>query len=135
MDEQVVLMEKSYELASKYMGGQNGQQTAQASPVRKAEEHTAMPVKQVTRQVVSSLAQPMSNAEFAAMYAQERNMGFHTAVGSRTVSDKNTISACIWGTERDGRAGCPAAASGADGGCGENHPTQCRPCRSGKDSG
>ena len=63
MDEQVVLMEKSYELASKYMGGQNGQQTAQASPVRKAEEHTAMPVKQVTRQVVSSLAQPMSNAE------------------------------------------------------------------------
>lgn len=35
MDEQVVLMEKSYELASKYMGGQNGQQTAQASPVRK----------------------------------------------------------------------------------------------------
>ena len=99
MDEQVVLMEKSYELASKYMGGQNGQQTAQASPVRKAEEHTAMPVKQVTRQVVSSLAQPMSNAEFAAMYSQERNMGFHTAVGSRTVSDKNTISACVYGAQ------------------------------------
>ena len=106
MDEQVVLMEKSYELASKYMGGQNGQQTAQASPVRKAEEHTAMPVKQVTRQVVSSLAQPMSNAEFAAMYAQERNMGFHTAVGSRTVSDKNTISACVYGAQSvtDGQA-------------------------------
>jgi len=106
MDEQVVLMEKSYELASKYMGGQNGQQTAQASPVRKAEEHTAMPVKQVTRQVVSSLAQPMSNAEFAAMYSQERNMGFHTAVGSRTVSDKNTISACVYGAQSvtDGQA-------------------------------
>ena len=99
MDEQVALMEKSYELAAKYMGGQNGQQTAQASPVRKAEEHTAMPVKQVTRQVVSSIAQPMSNAEFAAMYAQERNMGFHTAVGSRTVSDKNTISACVYGAQ------------------------------------
>ena len=89
-----------------YMGGQNGQQTAQASPARKAEKHTAMPVKQVTRQVVSSLAQPMSNAEFAAMYAQERNMGFHTAVGSRTVSDKNTISACVYGAQSvtDGQA-------------------------------
>lgn len=106
VDEQVVLMEKSYELASKYLGGQNGQQAAKASPVRKAEEHTAMPVKQVTRQVVSSLAQPMGNAEFAAMYAQERNMGFHTAVGSRTVSDKNTISACVYGAQSvtDGQA-------------------------------
>ena len=35
MDEQVALMEKSYELAAKYMGGQNGTQTAKPLPFRK----------------------------------------------------------------------------------------------------
>lgn len=35
MDEQVALMEKSYELAAKYMGGQNGTQTAKPPPFRK----------------------------------------------------------------------------------------------------
>ena len=42
MDEQVALMEKSYELAAKYMGGQNGTQaaagqTAERPPCRKPE--------------------------------------------------------------------------------------------------
>ncbi|KDS24630.1 conjugative transposon TraM domain protein [Bacteroides ovatus str. 3725 D1 iv] len=38
MDEQVALMEKSYELAAKYMGGQNGgkpEQTAEPTTVQK----------------------------------------------------------------------------------------------------
>ena len=111
MDEQVALMEKSYELAAKYMGNQNGTraaagQTAEPSPVQKAGKNTAKPVRQVTHQVVSSLGQPMSNAEFVASFSQERNRSFNTAVGVTTVSDRNTISACVYGAQSvtDGQA-------------------------------
>lgn len=82
--------------------GQNGSgQTATAHPdegqiptVRNGKA-VAMPVGTVTRQVVSSLAQPMSDAKFVAGYTQERNYGFHTAVGTAQTAGKNTISACI----------------------------------------
>ena len=103
MDEQVALMEKSYELAAKYMGGQNGTQaagqTTEPSPVQKAGKNTAKPVRQVTHQVVSSLGQPVSNAEFVASFSQERNRSFNTAVGITTVSDRNTIPACVYGAQ------------------------------------
>ena len=113
MDEQVALMEKSYELAAKYMGGQNGGQPVPATqpetepyPVQKAGKNTAQPVRQVERQVVSALGQPMSNGEFVAAYSQERNYGFNTAVGRTTVSDRNTIPACVYGAQSvtDGQA-------------------------------
>ena len=111
MDEQVALMEKSYELAAKYMGNQNGTraaagQTAEPSPVQKAGKNTAKPVRQVTHQVVSSLGQPVSNAEFVASFSQERNRSFNTAVGITTVSDRNTIPACVYGAQSvtDGQA-------------------------------
>ena len=114
MDEQIALLEKSYELAAKYMpGGQNGNgQTVTAHPnegqnptVRNGKA-VAMPVGTVTRQVVSSLAQPMSDAEFVAGYAQERNCGFHTAVGTGGTESRNTISACVHSdqTVTDGQA-------------------------------
>ena len=104
MDE-VALMEKSYELAAKYMGGQNNS-TVEARSVRKAGKNKAVPVKQVTHQVVSALGQPMSNAEFVAAHTTERNYGFNTAVGGTAVSEKNTLSACINGAQSvtDGQA-------------------------------
>jgi len=104
MDE-VALMEKSYELAAKYMGGQNNS-TVEARSVRKAGKNKAVPVKQVTHQVVSALGQPVSNAEFVATHATERNYGFNTAVGGTAVSEKNTLSACINGAQSvtDGQA-------------------------------
>ncbi|WP_298074107.1 conjugative transposon protein TraM [uncultured Bacteroides sp.] len=111
MDDQVALMEKSYELAAKYMGGQNGTQppvgqAAEPYPVQKAGKNTAAPVRQVAHHVVSSLSQPMSNAEFVASFSQNRNRSFNTAVGITTVSDKNTISACVYGAQSvtDGQA-------------------------------
>ena len=103
MDEQIALLEKSYELAAKYMpGGQNGNgQTVTVNPnegqtptVRNGKA-VAMPVGTVARQVVSSLAQPMSDAEFIAGYAGERNFGFNTAVGTGGTESRNTISACV----------------------------------------
>ena len=104
MDDQVALMEKSYELAAKYMGGQNGGkpeavQTAEPSPVQKGKKNNVAPVRQVAHQVVSSLSQPMSNAEFVASFSQERNRSFNTAIGGTAVSDKNTISACVYGAQ------------------------------------
>ena len=111
VDEQVALMEKSYELAAKYMGGQNGSQPTagqqtEPSPVQKTGKNRATPVRQVERQVVSSLGQPMSNAEFVAAFSQERNRCFNTAVGGTIVSDKNTLSACVYGAQgvTDGQA-------------------------------
>jgi conjugative transposon TraM protein len=102
MDDQVALMEKSYELAAKYMGGQNGRKPEQAAEpitMQKGKKNKATSVRQVPRQVVSSLAQPMSNAEFVATFSQERNRGFNTAVGTAEVSDRNTIPACVHGAQ------------------------------------
>ncbi len=104
VDDQVALMEKSYELAAKYMGGQNGRQPSSGTGGRAAhcaegEKNTATPVRQVTRQVVSSLAQPMCNAEFVAAFSQESNRGFNTTVGTAEVSDRNTIPACVHGAQ------------------------------------
>ena len=86
------------------MGGPNGTQppvgqAAEPYPVQKAGKNTAAPVRQVTHQVVSSLSQPMSNAEFVASFSQERNRSFNKAVGVTTVSDRNTISACVYGAK------------------------------------
>lgn len=101
MDEQVALMEKSYELAAKYMNGQNGQssqpgQIAQVTPsVPVQGSGNATPVKSVSDRTVSGLQQPMSNAEFIAEYSKPRNYGFNTAVGSGYSMGKNTIRACV----------------------------------------
>lgn len=103
MDEQVALMEKSYELAAKYMNGQNGQsvppqpgQIAQVAPSAPVQgKGNATPVKSVSDKTVSGLQQPMSNSEFIAEYGKPRNYGFNTAVGSSYSMGKNTIRACV----------------------------------------
>ena len=114
MDEQIALLEKSYELAAKYMpGGQSGNGQAEAAdadgekaPSVRDGKTVAMPVGAVTRRVVSSLVQPVDDEEFVAGYAQERNYGFHTAVGTAQKASRNTISACVHSdqTITDGQA-------------------------------
>ena len=96
MDEQVALMEKSYELAAKYMNGGQPGQVAQVTPtIAIQEKGNATPVKSVSDRTVSGLQQPMSNSEFIAEYSKPRNYGFNTAVGSGYSMGKNTIRACI----------------------------------------
>ena len=137
LNDQVALLEKSYELAAKYMpAGQNG--TRQPSPASddkggKAQvrngKAVAIPVQQVTTRVVSALAQPMSDAEFAEAHGRERNYGFHTAIGSASTAEKNTIAACVH-ADQTITAGRPPAAAGADGGGRNAHTPQhgCRGC-------
>lgn len=96
MDEQVALMEKSYELAAKYMNGGQPGQVAQVTPTAAIQEKgSATPVKAISDRTVSGLQQPMSNSEFIAEYSKPRNYGFNTAVGSSYSMGKNTIRACI----------------------------------------
>lgn len=102
-DEQLALLEKSYQLAAKYMPQNQGQPgtTPIVSPETKQPEAyrngkaQMNPIKEVREQVVSGLAQPMSDSVFIVEYSQERNMGFHTAVGTTGQAQKNTIRACI----------------------------------------
>ena len=107
IDEQVALMEKSYELAAKYMG-QNGQagQSGAIVQVPVTGQNTgqgtgkpAVAVQAARQQTVSGLQQPMSDAEFMRAYSQPRNYGFNTAVGSGYAMGKNTIRACIHGDQ------------------------------------
>lgn len=96
MDEQVALMEKSYELAAKYMNGGQPEQITQVTPSAPVQGRgNATPVKAVSDRTVSGLHQPMSNAEFIAEYSKPRNYGFNTAVGSSYSMGKNTIRACV----------------------------------------
>lgn len=113
-DDQLALMEKSYQLAAKYMPGGQGQQVSQSQQTeqditleagnskgntsynnsRKDKAQVSV-IKQVHEQTVSALAQHIPNAEFIAGFNQSRNMGFNTMDAAIGVNEKNTISAVI----------------------------------------
>lgn len=96
--EQFAMMEKSYQMAARYMPQQAGQavesNTTTAAPSTK-EKVNVQAVKQVRHNVVSLLSVPMSNDEFVESFSQPRNMGFFTAAGNEGVKDKNSIRACV----------------------------------------
>ena len=94
-DDQMELLEKSYELAAKYMNGGQGQ-VAQV-PVTGGIDRKpdAVAVQAVRETTVSGLQQPMSDADFIRAYSQPRNYGFNTAVGTGYAMGKNTVAACI----------------------------------------
>ena len=101
-DDQMALLEKSYELAAKYMndGGQYGQR-GQIAQIPTAGQNgggigtPAIPVQAIRETTVSGLQQPMSDADFIRAYSQPRNYGFNTAVGTGCAMGKNTVAACI----------------------------------------
>lgn len=97
VDEQLELMEKSYQMAAKYMPG--GAQQQQAVTATSGDKVQVTSVRNVQKSVVSALQQEKGNEEFMADYSVERNMAFNTAVGIVSALDKNTISACIYGNQ------------------------------------
>lgn len=94
-DDQMALLEKSYELAAKYMNGGQGQ-VAQV-PVTGGIDRKpdAVAVQAIRETTVSGLRQPMSDADFIRAYSQPRNYGFNTAVGTGYAMGRNTVAACI----------------------------------------
>ena len=109
VNDQMALLEKSYQLAAKYMPSGGGQQSSNMALVSDGETASerkvvssgrngkaiAFPVRQVSGQVVSALAQPMSDSTFRSEYVKERNYLFQTAIGTVSQTDRNTISACV----------------------------------------
>lgn len=102
--DQVALLEKSYELAAKYMPG--GTATTSESVAEEVETTTrsgkakAQPVGHVTTPVVSALAQPVSDSVMIARMAQSVGGGFNTAVGEAPQQTaRNTIKACVHGDQ------------------------------------
>lgn len=107
IDDQMALLEKSYELAAKYMpdNGKEEKNDTRAYAEKKRNgslvngKAMVEPVSQVEHDIVTALPQPMSHVEFVAACSGERNFGFHTAVGTASVVEKNTISACVHGNQ------------------------------------
>ena len=124
MDEQLALMEKSYQLAAKYMPqsqtadnvqypnetgmteSQSGGLSAQEMKnkiVRSSkngnEKAKVSPVRQVRDRLVSALKQNYSDDDLMVMYDQPRNFGFNTIRNEDSKIDRNTIKACIHGDQ------------------------------------
>lgn len=111
IDEQLALMEKSYEMAAKYMpqsqnqGNPFQEQTSEneslSKRIVKASTNSnngktqISPIKQVREQTVSALTQNISNEELFVQYDQVRNLGFNTMDAKVGVTEKNTISAIV----------------------------------------
>ena len=112
VDDQLALMEKSYQLAAKYMPtAQNGDGQVQyagtgeqsSSGSQQGKKRKVSPVQQVTKTVVSALGGQCMDDEDADGFTFQ---SFNTAVGSgSSVTRKNTISASVYGyqTVTDGQ--------------------------------
>jgi len=101
--DQIELMEKSYQMATKYipqgqnqgqaMGGQNYQSTGSSllSPKKKRQISS---INQQIEQTVSSLPQAVDSAEMSNSQ-KPSNKGFNTAIGQSLLEERNTIKACV----------------------------------------
>lgn len=123
MDDQIALMEKSYELAAKYMPQsqtegnvqypnefglveeQNEGMSAQETRSRIGSSKTnsgktkISPIRQVQDRTVSTLKQTYSNEDLIALYDRPRNFGFNTLRNEDKKVERNTIKACIQGDQ------------------------------------
>lgn len=98
-EQQLALVEKSYEIAARYMPTDKAAAETVGAPVLNAseteKEAVSLPISQVSGNVVSLLAAPVPDSVFVREYAKPRNLGFLTVAGEETKSVKNTITACI----------------------------------------
>ncbi len=102
VDEQMAVMEKSYQMAAKYIPQMQGQTSLQPTVEQSSKgtnKPNIMPVSQVSERIVSSLhlddgiSQALARSKVPI---QEINHGFYTVSDEKLKSDlKNTISACI----------------------------------------
>lgn len=102
--DQVALLEKSYELAAKYMPGNTAATSEGAAEdvetTTRSGKAKAQPVGHVTTPVVSALVQPVSDSVMIARLSQSVGGGFHTAVGEAPKqAARNTIKACVHGDQ------------------------------------
>ncbi|MDR2690943.1 MAG: conjugative transposon protein TraM [Dysgonamonadaceae bacterium] len=120
VDEQMAIMEKSYQMASKYLpvntANNNGTAFPGATPGVAPEpaengngnstnssnvsgKMSVVPVGHVNTQTVSALHQNISDADFIETFSKPRNMGFITAHAENRTAVRNTITACVHGDQ------------------------------------
>ena len=102
VDDQLKLMEKSYEMAAKYLpqnanngnaAPANGTATGAAGANQKEHLVSFTPTRKNT---VSALYREPSDSAFAADWSQAKNRGFYTAGATEQVMQpKNSIKACV----------------------------------------
>lgn len=106
-EKQLALMEKSYQMAAKYLptasgmpakGLPSGEYAAQEEP-KQGETTASEPSMQVLAEykpVVSSLDRPMSDTEFIEEYGTKpRNYGFHSLASTATSPMRNTLKVVV----------------------------------------
>ena len=105
-DRQLALMEKSYQMAAKYLPKSTMNNAfAQAQertivPPASTEEHQeqtkVLEVFPERKQVVSYLSQPMSDEDFIKTYGTKaRNLGFHSVQNNKVGLERNTLQVQI----------------------------------------
>lgn len=98
-DDQVALLEKSYELAAKYISGDQNSAGSNANEGKSGKKTEVVPISWVKKSVVSSLNQSMSDLEFVKQFSEKRNFEFNTAAVEEVSTDKNTINAVVHGDQ------------------------------------
>ena len=96
-EKQLELLEKSYQMASKYLPTNMNTQTSVSDTTNKSHISStfngqSMEVLPASKPVVSSLIQTMTDKEFTEKYSKERNMSFITPTANTDNSQKNTIA-------------------------------------------
>ncbi|SJN40956.1 conjugative transposon protein TraM [Sphingobacterium sp. JB170] len=108
IDDQLALMEKSYQMAAKYLPSNtnsagtppsNGAGAATAQTVSTQKEHFVA-FTSARKNAVSALYREPSDSTFLADWSETRNRGFYTAGSTQqVVQPKNSIKACIHETQ------------------------------------
>jgi len=101
--DQIELMEKSYQMAAKYipqgqnqgqaMGGQNFQSVG-STLLNAKKKRQITNINQQIESTVSSLPQAVDSVGMGNSQ-KPRNKGFNTAIGQSLLEDRNTIKACV----------------------------------------
>lgn len=102
VDDQLALMEKSYQMAAKYLPSGSSQPetptantTAPVTSTASQKEHFVA-FAPARKNTVSALYREPSDAEFLDNWSQTRNRGFYTAGSTeQVVQPKNSIKACV----------------------------------------
>jgi conjugative transposon TraM protein len=122
VDEQMAVMERSYQMAAKYlplnpgtvtagipgMGAGASAGTGAAAELQASQssntlgKNAIVPVGGVNAQPVSILRKEMSSLEIMEAFEKPRNTGFLTATSESDTGLKNTISACVHETKPSG---------------------------------
>lgn len=102
VDDQLALMEKSYEMAAKYLPTNTNTNTAEqpvpangtASGTNQKEHFVSF--TSVRKNTVSALYREPTDSEFLENWSETRNRGFYTAGATeQVVQPKNSIKACV----------------------------------------